>query len=240
MSDAAKRFLQDFADNPDLDGESFYFPRLHHTYTFGLDSTKLFVADCITLQGVTGGPTSPGSPDLSHLSSRTLGSPESDRTVSSEDAVEYQERAWYYYGITSEGDHPELLYRSNKQADYWVPPTGRHANMPTKSARPAHGTSLAAVWGKVGPLVDDLVFSVVRRSYSIDVARFFTVPHGEADDKGLGPAVVWVTVDPALNISPDTAHGVSGDILDLLGKHGVHDAHVEWCEGVTLRSSVAP
>ncbi|KAF8661947.1 hypothetical protein AX16_001265 [Volvariella volvacea WC 439] len=108
--------------------------------------------------------------------------------------------------------------------------------MPTKSARPAHGTRLAAVWDDVGPLIDDLVFAAVRKSYSIDAVCFFTFSRGEADDKGiLGPAVVWVTVDPALNISPNTAHSVSQDILALLEKHDVCDAHIEQCEGVTFR-----
>ena len=65
--------------------------------------------------------------------------------VGGEYAVSSQERAWYYHGVTSEGDQPELLYRSNFRADRWVPPTGRYANVPTKSARPAHGTQLAVV-----------------------------------------------------------------------------------------------
>ena len=95
--------------------------------------------------------------------------------------------------------------------------------MPTKSIHSAHGTQLAAVWRDVGPLVNGLVSAAVRKSYSIGAVRYFTVPHGEADDKGtLGPAVVWVTVDSALNISPDTAHSVSGDILALLNKHDAH------------------
>jgi hypothetical protein len=198
-----------------------------------------FVADCMTLIGATGGPTSPGSPGsptLSHLSGPTLMSQESDSTVGGEYAVSPQERAWYYHGIAPEGNHPDLLYRSNSKADPWVPPTGRHANMTTKSARPAHGTRLAAVWGDVGSLIYDLVFAAVGKSYSIDPARFFTVPPGQADDTGiLGPAVVWVTVDPALNVSPAAAHRVSEAILALLGSHDARDAHVEWCEGVTYK-----
>jgi hypothetical protein len=44
-----------------------------------------------------------------------------------------------------------------------------------------------------------------------------------------------VTVDATLNTLVDTAHDVSESILALLAKHSVHDAHVEWCEGVTVR-----
>ena len=150
--------------------------------------------------------------------------------------VSPQERAWYYHGTAPEGDQPELLYRSSSKADRWVPPTGRYAGVPTKSIHSAHGTQLAAVWRDVGPLVNGLVSAAVRKSYSIDAVRYFTVPHREDDDKGtLGPAMVLVTVDPALNISPDTTRSVSGDILPLLAKQDVHDAHVEWCEGVTFR-----
>ena len=188
----------------------------------------------MTLAGeAAGGPTSPGSSTLSHLPAL---SQESDGTVSGPYAVSTQERAWYYYGITSEGDQPELLYRTSSKDDPWVPPTGRYANMPTKSARPAHGTQLGGVWTIVGPQVDNLVHAAVGRSYSIDLARFFTVPNGEDIEKGiLGPAIVWVTVDATLNTSVDTAHNVSESILTLLAKHGVHDAHVEWCEGVTVK-----
>ena len=158
--------------------------------TFGL-AVKEFVVECMTLAGeAAGGPTSPGSSTLSHLPAPSLVSQESDGTVSGPYAVSPQERVWYYYGITSEGDQPDLLYRTSSKDDPWVPPTGRYANMPTKSARPAHGTQLGGVWAIVGPQVDNLVHAAVGRSYSIDLARFFTVPNGEDIEKGiLGPAI---------------------------------------------------
>ncbi|KAF8645404.1 hypothetical protein AX16_007838 [Volvariella volvacea WC 439] len=193
----------------------------------------------MTLAVKAGGLTSPGS-EASHLSALTLVS-QTDDTVSAPYAVSTQERAWYYYGVTADGDQPELLYRTSSKEDPWVPPVGRHANMPTKSARPAHDTQLSKVWGTVGPKVEDLVHAAVKGSYSIDPARFFTVPPGEDVKNGtLGPAIVWVTVHPDSNISVDTVHDVSQSILELLAENGVNDAHVEWCEGVTFKAASLP
>lgn len=178
-------------------------------------------------------PKSPVSPALNAL---TLVSQESDDTVASPHAVSAQERAWYYLGITDDGDQPELLYRTSLEKDPWVAPTGRHANPPFKFARPVHGTSLNKVWDTVGPQIDDLVFATIKTRYSIDPARFLTVPTGEDVKNGtLGPVVIWVTVYPD-STSVDTAHEVSQKILQLLAKNGVDDAEVEWCEGVVWKA----
>jgi hypothetical protein len=156
-------------------------------------------------------------------------------------AVSLQERAWYYNGVTDDGDQPDLLYRTSSEKDPWVAPTGRHAHPPTKFARPVHGTSLSKVWNTVGPLVDDLVYAALKTRYSIDPARFLTVPHGEDVTNGtLGPAVIWVTVHPDSCTSVDTAHNVSQKILQLLAENGVNDAQVEWCEGVTSKAAGPP
>ena len=115
-------------------------------------------------------------------------------------------------------------------------PTDRHAHPPTRFAHPLHDTSLSKVWNTVGPLVDDLVYAAIKKSYSIDPVRFFTVPYGEDDKNGtLGPAVIWVTVHPDTNTSVDTAREVSQSILQLLAENGVNDAQVEWGEGITFR-----
>ena len=192
----------------------------------------------MSLPKATGGPKTPTiSPNLSNLSGPTVLSQESVNTLGGDEWVVLRaERRFYYNGIAPEGHHPDLLYRSNSKADPWVLPKGRFANLATKSARSAHGTRLAAVWGEVLLLIDAILFAAIHRSYSIDAARFFTIPGGQEDDAGfLGPAVVWVTVDPALNVSSDTAHRVSQDILALLRKHDAGDAIVEWCEGVMFR-----
>jgi len=65
--------------------------------------------------------------------------------VDSPYAVSTQEQAWYYYGITSDGDQPKLLYHTSSKDDPWVPLMGRHANMPTKSTCLAYGTQLSRV-----------------------------------------------------------------------------------------------
>jgi hypothetical protein len=62
-------------------------------------------------------PGSPGSPTLSdasavssNLSALTLAS---DATVVSQYTPDEYERTSYYNGITGDGDHPELVYRSD-------------------------------------------------------------------------------------------------------------------------------
>jgi len=49
-----------------------------------------------------------------------------------------------------------------------------------------------------------------------------------------------VTVNATLNTSVDTTHDVSESILMLFTKHSVHDAHIEWCEGVTVKLAGLP
>ena len=165
-------------------------------------------------------------------------SQESNDTVGAPHAVSAEERIWYYNGVTDDGDQPELLYRTSSEKDPWVASTGRYAYPPIKFARPVHGTPLNRVWDTVGPLIDDLVCAAVKRCYSIDPVRFFTVPHGEdVKDGTLGSAVIWVTVNPDSNISVDTAHEVSQSVLQLLA---VNDAQVEWCEGLTSKLSGPP
>ena len=239
LSVAAKRFLEDFGDRTDLPGESLVSPMTvcATLTTFGSDHTKKFVVECMSLPKATDGQSSPTtSPNLSDLSGPTLVSQERHSTLVDEWMLSRAERRSYYNGIAPEGHHPELLYRSNSKVDPWVLPQGRFTNLATKSARSAHGTRLAAVWGDVLRPIDAILFAAIHKSYSIDAARFFTIPGGQEDDAGfLGPAVVWVTVDPALNVSSDTAHRVSEEILALLREHDAGDAIVEWCEGVMFR-----
>ncbi|TFK66837.1 hypothetical protein BDN72DRAFT_843693 [Pluteus cervinus] len=189
------------------------------------------------------GPISPAtlanSPTTSHFSALTLVSPKNGGTVDPAYAVSAYERAWYYYGTTNDGDQPQLLYRTSWEKDPWVPPTGRFAHPPLKFARPVHNTQLNTVWDTVGPLVDKLVHAAIKRSYSINTARFFTVPNGEdVKDGTLGSVVIWVFVSPG-STSADTAHEVSQDILQLLANNGVYGVDVEWSEGVTSKL-VAP
>jgi len=192
----------------------------------------------MTWAGEAEGLTSPGSPPLSevsHLSAATLLSQESDKAVGRAYAVSVQERVWYYCGITDDGDQPELLYRTSWEKDPWFAPTGRYAYVPLKFARPVHKTQLNGVWDTVGPLIDDLVYATVKRSYSINTVRFFTVPDGGDVKEGtLGSVVIWISVYPG-STSADTAHEISQGILQLLTDNGVDGVDVEWSEGVTSR-----
>jgi hypothetical protein len=123
------------------------------------------------------GPISPGFPawsDVSHLSTLTFVSQDSSTTVVSAHAVSDYERTSYYNGITDNGEHPDLLYRTGSAKHPWIQPTGRHTYPPPKSLRGVHGTPLNGVWSTVGPLVRDLVKSAVKTRYSIDRAHFVT------------------------------------------------------------------
>ena len=175
------------------------------------------------------------SSEVSHLSPLTHISQERDKTVGPAYAVSAQERGCYYYGLTYETQQPKLLYRTSWEKDPWLPPTGRFAFLPLKFARPVHNTPLNAVWDTVGPLVDDLVFAAVKKSYSINTARFLTIPNGEnVNDGTLGSVVIWISVYPD-STSADTAHEVSRKILQLLTDNGVDGIDVEWSEGITQR-----
>ena len=150
------------------------------------------------------------------------------------DPDEY-ERTSYYNGITGDGDHPDLVYRSDFLTSPFPKPVGRHAHIPIKSLRGVFDTPLNGVWDAVGPHIRDLFKARQIRWSFINPARFFThAPLGEEseDAKGsLGPVVIWVGVIPG-STSADTAHEVSQEILALLLKNGVEDVVVEWREAV--------
>ncbi len=111
-------------------------------------------------------------------------------------------------------------------------PTGRFARPPLKLVRSVYQTPLNGVWRTVGPLVSALVRAAVKRSYSINAARFLTVPDGADEMEGtLGSVVIWIFVNPG-STSADTAHEVSQEILRLLTDNGVDGVDVEWSEGV--------
>jgi hypothetical protein len=82
--------------------------------TFHLELSP-FVLQCMDYAGQRQGPASPASlalSDVSQLSALTLVSQDSATTVVSAFTVSYYERTSYYNGITDEGDHPDLLYRT--------------------------------------------------------------------------------------------------------------------------------
>ena len=152
-------------------------------------------------------------------------SQDSATAVASAYAVSDHERTPYYNGITDDGEHPDLLYRTGSTRYPWIQPSGRHAYQPTKSLHGVYRTPLNDVWSTVGPQVRELVKARTIR-YSIDPARF--VIHGEPKDgeDTLGPVVIWVGVYPS-SISADIAHEISETILELLEKNGVKGVEVE-------------
>ena len=193
----------------------------------------------MTYSNVHQGTALPGPPtpnETSRLSSHNSPPRDGDTTpatLSSLHAVSNYERTWYYNGITNNGDHPPLLYRTGSDKYPFILPTDRVVSEPIKSLRGVHGTSLNNVWKIVGPQINALVKQTIKIRYSIDPACFLT--HGENEDT-LGPAVVWIAVYPG-STSADTAHDVSKDILALLKLHGVDDVEVEWHEAVTEKAS---
>lgn len=229
-------------NDAEFEGEWLGFFPLSVIYHLTLD-VKHFITECLIMKTErSGGPRSlPNSPTQSETSSAaTLVSQKSDDTLAAPYPVSPQERTGYYRGLTTEGEHPDLLFRTNAEMDPWVPPTGRYAHLPTKHARSAHGTTLSSVWKDVGPEIQKLLHSTIKTSYSIDPVRFFTIPGDELKHGTLGPAVVWVTVHPSAHISIDTAYTISNEILFLLSKHHVYDAHIEWCEGVIVKAVGPP
>lgn len=138
----------------------------------------------------------------------------------------------YYNGITGNGDHPELVYRSNFSTSPFPEPRGRYHHVPIKSVHGVYQTSLNKVWGTVGPKIRDLIKQYKVHYSSIDPARFLT--HEEGGTTTLGPVTIWIGVHPA-STSPNTAHEVSQAILALLAKHGVEDAVVEWREAIVSK-----
>ncbi|KAG5720114.1 hypothetical protein E4T56_gene17761 [Termitomyces sp. T112] len=149
-------------------------------------------------------------------------------------AYEY-ERITYYSGITSNGDHPELVYRSDFRTTPFPEPTGRFSFIPVKSLRGVFDTPLNDIWLTVGPQICNLIQAHKVQWTSIDPARFFThTAKGEEalEDKvkgTLGPVVIWVGIRPG-STSRETAHEVSQEILALLRKNGVEGVIVEWRE----------
>ncbi|GBE86879.1 hypothetical protein SCP_1001220 [Sparassis crispa] len=173
----------------------------------------------------------------SHLSALTLAS---DATVVSQYTPDEYERTSYYNGITGDGDHPELVYRSDFLTTPFPKPVGRHAHIPVKSLRGVFDTPLNGVWDTVGPKICDLIKARKINWSSVDPARFFTHgPLGEEEKGSLGPVVIWVGVIPG-STSSYIAHEVSQEILTLLLKNGVEDAVVEWREAVLQRLAGPP
>jgi hypothetical protein len=150
------------------------------------------------------------------------------------------ERATYYNGITKDGDHPVLVYRSDFGTTPFPKPTGRYGHVPVKSVRGVYGTSLNPVWETVSPQIVELITIEKIPCSSIGTARFFTHATPGEEGKGhLGPVVIWLGVNPG-STSSDTAHEISQRILTLLGKHGVSDVVVEWREAVLQRLGGPP
>ncbi|KAG6850417.1 hypothetical protein H0H93_013642 [Arthromyces matolae] len=144
------------------------------------------------------------------------------------------ERISYYNGIAANGDHPDLLYRSNSSTTpFQTPrPTTRFGHIPNKSLRGVFDTSLNPVWPTVGPQICNILKTHNIRWVSIDPARFFT--HEEDEQGCLGPPVIWVGVQPGSTTS-HSAHEVSQEILAILLQNGVQDVVIEWRETVLQR-----
>ncbi|KAG8941346.1 hypothetical protein FRC04_004592 [Tulasnella sp. 424] len=196
---------------------------------------SLFVLGCIDYAGQR--PVSPTSSTLSSqslLSTLSIAPQDSDAIVVSE----YEKKA-YYNGITADGEHPYLLYRSDLSTNPFPMPKSRlgHAHLPSKSLRGVHDTPLNKVWDTVGFQIRDLVKGQNVRYSSIDPARFLT--YGEDDVKTLSPIVIWIGVYASF-FSLDIAKKVSEDILALLVKNGVNGAVVEWREAAPSKLAGPP
>jgi len=150
--------------------------------------------------------------------------------MTSEHSPSAFERMSYYNGITEDGEHPSLVYRTDALTRPFPKPVGRFPHLPIKSLRGVFGTPLNKVWGVVGRQIRDIIKARNISWSSIDTARFFTYsPPGEEEKGTLGPVVIWIGVKPGLT-SADTAHDASQEILALLRKNGVEDVEVEWRE----------
>ncbi|KAI0257534.1 hypothetical protein BJV78DRAFT_1272506 [Lactifluus subvellereus] len=105
------------------------------------------------------------------------------------------EAASYYNGITTNGDHPVLVYRSDFVTTPFPEPNSndRFFHLPVKSLHGVFDTPLNWVWHVVGPAIRDLVKARNIQYTSIDPARFLThATLGEGDKGSLGPVVVWI------------------------------------------------
>lgn len=92
----------------------------------------------------------PGSPTLSDVT--TASNPSglaSNATAVSEHGPDEYERISYYNGIAGDGDHPDLVYRSDFLTTPFLKPVGRHARLPVKSLRGVFDTPLNEVWDTV-------------------------------------------------------------------------------------------
>jgi len=213
--------------------------RIHTTFTTFRSELSPFTLECMNFRGhQRKDPGSPGSPTLSDVAvvspnlSATLAG---GATVVSQYTPDEYERTSYYNGIAGDGDHPELVYRSDFLTTLFPKPVGRHAHIPVKSLRGVFDTPLNGVWDTVGPEIRDLIKARKIKWSSIDPARFFTHgPPGDEEKGSLGPVVIWVGVIPG-STSSDTAHEVSQEILALCLKNRVEDAVVEWREVVPQR-----
>jgi len=194
------------------------------------------------LQGPSSLPVlgSPALSDATMASNPSALTIASDATAVSVHGPDEYERTSYYNGITRDGDHPDLVYRSDFIIKPFPKPVGRFASIPVKSLRGVFDTPLNGVWDAVGPQIRDLIKARKIEWSSVDPARFFThAPLGEEAKGSLGPVVIWVGVTPG-STSADTAHEVSGKILALLLKNGVKDVVVEWREAVPQRLAGPP
>ncbi|KAH9167356.1 hypothetical protein EDB89DRAFT_1997768, partial [Lactarius sanguifluus] len=182
-----------------------------------------------------------GSPTLSTVSAvSSVLTFASDTTVVSRHTPTEYERTSYYNGSTGDGDHPELVYRSDFLTTPFPKPDDRYAHIPVKSLHGVYDTPLNGVWETVGPKIVDLIMTRKINWSSVDPARFFThATPGEKEKGSLGPVVIWVGVVPG-STSSDTAHEVSQEIIALLWEHGVKDTVVEWREAVLQRLAGPP
>ena len=187
--------------------------RIYATLTTFCSELSLFALECVNPTGQQREDlVSSGFPTLSDVS--TMSSNLSAVTIANDASAvsrytpsEY-ERTSYYNGITGDGNHPELVYRSDYLTTPFLKPSGRHAHLAVKSIREVFKTSLNGLWSTVGPKICELIKAWGINCSSIDPARFFT--HGPpGEEKGsLVPVVIWIGV--VLNsTSSDTAHNVS-------------------------------
>jgi len=146
------------------------------------------------------------------------------------------ERISYYNGICDDGDHPELLYRSDYAKTSYPMPTGTYFHLPVKLIHGVFNTPLNLVWDTVGPEIRDLIKAHKIEWSAIDPCRFVT--HAD-DEETLDPVVIWVAVDFD-STSPQKAHEVSLEILALLRENGVEEAEVEWREASLSRLASPP
>ncbi|KAG2076256.1 hypothetical protein BDR04DRAFT_1045758 [Suillus decipiens] len=181
-------------------------------------------------------PGSPRSSDVSAMPSNLSAvAVANDTSAVSRYTPSEFERKSYYNGITADGKHPQLVYRSDCLTTPFLKPSGRDAHLSVKSIRGVSKTSLSGIWNTVGSKICELLGVLEIEWSSIDPVRFFTHESPEEEEMGsLGPVVIWVGVVPN-STSSDTAHNASQEILKLLQDHGVEDVVVEWRESVVQR-----